>query len=263
MRIGEYLEILYETSKKGSADYLISGYLLMRCSEGEFGSLTSIARKLGLSKSTVSAFFSSAGLPGGFQDFLSQAATERGMNVIEIERHCEYIRQMTSDMAFLRAVDKNDCTRLANTLLENDNVIIIGPQRYRDIYLSVICLMRRLGITCRFMPDAMMSYHSEELMNLSDRDLVVFYSPESTKAETEFMISRVRNRSSILRAMSSRTIWFCTCRDGDPDRTQIIPFEPGTNPYERVFRSAHAAGQLFLELVRASGIDPQTKIYVI
>ncbi|MBQ9823845.1 MAG: hypothetical protein IJM63_05055 [Solobacterium sp.] len=263
MRIGEYLEILYETSKKGSADFLISEYLLMRCSDGEFGTLTSIAKELGLSKSTVSAFFSSPGLPGGFQSFLQAMGTERGMSIIEIEKHCEYIRDMAAGVTAFRSADKNDITRLANTMMENDNVIIIGPQRYRDTSLSVVCLLRQLGKKSRFMPSAMMNYHSEELMSLTDRDLILFFSPETTKTETEFLISRTRHRAEMLKSISGRTIWFCNYREGDPDKNQIIPFEPGANPYEQVFRVAHTSGLLFLELVKASGIDPQTKIYII
>jgi len=263
MRIGEYLEILYETSKKGSADFLISGYLLMRYSDGEFGSLTSIAKELGLSKSTVSAFFSSPGLPGGFQGFLQGAETERGMNVIEVEKHCEFIRETTADLAAFRSADKNAFIRLANTMMEKDNVIIIGPQRYRDIALSPVCLLRLLGKTGRYMPAAMMNYHRGELLGLTDKDMILFFSPEASRTETEFMIFRSKENSEILKAISSRTIWFCNYRQGDPDKNQIIPFEPGTNPYERVFRVAHASGMLFLELVKASGIDPQTKIYII
>lgn len=262
MFLKEYVEALYEQSVKGSADFMISEYLLMHIGDIPALQLSQIARETGLPKSTVSYYFCSDRIPGGFTAFKSAIKSQLGLSAVSVDKHMEWITDYFSREESVRICSAESIRRLADLILNAKSVVLIGPYPYRASFLNVMAICRRLGIPVRYMLIAEMSKNREELENLSEDDLVIFLSPDMNYTEFKYKIIGTIQISEAFRKISGKQHYICFQGRNEKKRENVTFLRLKQNPYSCAEAINLFGLELFVSIVRRSGIDSKTNLFV-
>ena len=260
----EYVENLYEQSQQGSADFIISEYLLMNAENLPEISLTQIARDTKLPKSTVSDYFCAYGIPGGYVAFKRAVSSQLGIAAISIEKHMEWIHEIMQRSEQVRSYSTASVKKLSDLIISSQSVLFIGPYRYRECFLNAIALCRKLNIRARYMVMADMARNKTELENLiSDNDLAVFLYPDTTYTEFTFRLYGTIQLAEAFRKCRGRKHYICRQGKGDRAREDLTFVRLKQNPYD-YYTAVYTMGmELFTECVIRSGIDQKTSIFII
>ena len=259
----EYVENLYEQTQKGSVSFIISEYLLMNAESLPDISLTQIARDTQLSKSTVSDYFCAYGIPGGYAAFKRAVSSQLGIASVSVEKHMEWIHQIMQRSDNVRSYSAASVKRLSDLIIGSRSVLFIGPYRYRECFLNVIALCRRLQIRARFMVMADMASHKDELKSLNDNDLVVFLYPDTTYTEFTYRLYGTIQLAEAFRQCGGQKHYICRQGKGDKSREDLTFLRMKQNPYD-YYTAVYAMGlELFTECVNRSGIDQKKSIFII
>lgn len=261
MYLIEEVENLYENSVKGSADYLISDFILMHVSVLDLFSLSRIAAETGLPKSTVARYFESPVLTGGYTAFRKIVNAELGFRNVTLQRHIDWQIEQVYDLEKYRAVSSRDVRRLAAELVNAEQLTVIGNIRFRTEFQSLMCLLRDSGIRFRYFLDSGLYQHRKELESLGEKDIVLFLIPGKTAVEYSYLMNS-----------EAQTVPFSSCggkkyfiaqkKSARKDEQTVINFTIRGNPYQ--FRQAFMlmATELFLSFAEKAGLDPKHVLYI-
>lgn len=263
MYIVEHIENLYASAKYGSADYEIACFLLMNIERLDRITLTEIAKATGCPKSTVSAFFSAYGLPGGFSAFQRGLQTEFGVKNLSISRHVEMCRSLAEKLSNYRAVDENDIRQLSAAALSADKFLIVGPVRYRDIFFTVIYYLRLLGIYTRYIPNSDMNTAGDLFETVSADKKILFLVPSDSYTEFVYKNESTPQFADSYRKIRGERYYLCRANDPSAPKENVFLFNPASNPYEWILSMMVFSADLFTECAERGNIESARSIYVL
>lgn len=263
MYIVEYIENLYANSRYGSADYEIACYILMNLERIQDISLSEIARSVGCPKSTVSYFFSSPGIPGGYSAFQRALQTEFGIKKTTVGKHVDWIRELVSGLARYKVFSDTNIRFLCSEVMKSQKVLVTGPLRYRDCFMSLIYFLRSMGIYARFIIDSDMNNAGDLFETVTERKMILFIAPSDTYTEFIYKFDSSPQYADACSRIEGSKYYLCRKNDSGSSNRNILTFRPKANPYEWVLSVMILANEMFAECVSQSETDMNRAVYIL